>query len=101
VFAEDGRFDTAPPPSILPLRSGVDFSVEDDAEKILAEDRRRLRAQGLDVDYLTADQLALRWSRELIGPYGAPDRALSHGMYRRAYNPWAGQRPVKLKQADE
>lgn len=100
MFDDDGTFGVTDP-SILPLRSGVDFSVEDDTERLLADDRRRLREQEQEVDYLTADQLLLRRSRELIGPYGAPDRALSRGMYRRAFNPAMGQRPVNLRQGDE
>jgi hypothetical protein len=98
MFGDDGSFEVSTESRVLPLRTGVDYSVEDETEKLLADDRRELREQGLDVDYLTTDQLLLRWSRELIGPYGAPDRAISHGMYRRAFNPAMGQRPTNLKQ---
>lgn len=101
MSADDGSFTIADP-SILPLRNGVDYSVEDDTEKLLATDRRELRGQGVDVDYLTTDQLLLRRLRELTGPYGTPDPALSKGgMYRRTFNPNFGQRPVKLRQGDE
>jgi hypothetical protein len=92
-------------PAILPLRSGVDFSLEDDADRLLARDRRELRAmhmRGGDLPViLTTDQLALRRAREVIGPYGAPDRATSSGMYKRVYNPLAGQRPTKLGTGEE
>lgn len=101
MFTDDGLFEVSIDPGILPLRTGVDFSVEDDAEKLLADDRRALREQGQEVDYLSNDQMILRRQRELIGPYGTPDRALSKGIYRRAFNPNIGQRPVKLRQGDE
>jgi hypothetical protein len=97
MFSDDGSFEVSTESRVLPLRTGVDYSVEDETEKLLADDRRELREQGLDVDYLTTDQLLLRWSRELIGPYGTPDRG-SVGMYRRAYNPCIGQRPTNLSQ---
>lgn len=90
-------------PRNLPLRSGIDWSSEDEAERILTTDRRAPEMP-LDPDYqiLTRDQELLRRQREVLGPYGAPDRSAGpSGMYRRAFNPLAGQRPVKLKQGDE
>lgn len=88
-------------PAVLPLRNGVDYPVEDETEKLLAEDRRLLRSLDptVEFDYLTPDQLTLRHNREVIGPYGVPDR--NHGgMYRRSYAERKA-RPVKLKQGDE
>ena len=105
MFDEATGEYAAPDPVVLPLVSGMNWGAEDEAEKILADDRRKARAENVipDPDYLilTRDQELLRRSREVLGPYGAPDRAVASGMYRRAYNPLAGQRPVKLRQGDE
>lgn len=102
MFDEDDEYHIAEP-SIMPLRSGVDFSVEDRTEALLADDRRTARAQGQPViaDYLTPDQITLRHAREVIGPLGVTDPSMVHGIYRRAHNPMAGQRPTKLRQGDE
>ena len=88
-------------PCIMPLRNGIDFSLEEKTEKLLAEDRREMRAMHVPLDYLTVDQMLLRRAREITGPYGAPDGALTHGMYKRRYNPNMGQRPTKLKNSDD
>lgn len=100
IEGDDEEYELAGP-SILPLRDGVDYSIEDETEKLLAEDRREMRATRLSPDYLTFDQLLLRRNREIVGPFGAPDRALTKGMYRRSFNPNMGKRPTKLKQGDE
>lgn len=103
-MSDDDDVYRVPDAQIIPLRNGIDFTAEDEAERILAEDRRRMRENHVTPDYLTRDQELLRRSREVLGPYGVPDRPTGSsgpGMYRRTFNPFFGKRPVKLKQGDD
>jgi len=76
--------------SLLPLKSGVDYQLEQIANELLTQDRSRG-----NVDWLSEDQLELRARREIGNHIGLADAALIAGMYRRAYNPLAGTRPGK------
>jgi hypothetical protein len=91
-----------PPPCVLSLRSGESHAVEDDAEKRLA-DGRRTTSQTMDerTYYLSREQVALRQSKEVLNMHGVPDGRLMQGLYRRAYNPEAGNRPHGMRQGDE
>lgn len=78
----------------MPLYSGIHYAVEDEADRILAAGRRAAEAP-VKNDYLSPEQLAFRKSREVMNINGIPDGRLFSGMYRRAYNPEAGQRPPR------
>lgn len=52
-------------------------------------------------DYLSKEQLALRQSKEVMNHHGVSDASLFAGMYRRAYNPLAGQRPKGRRSSDD
>lgn len=86
VMAEEDKS-----PRIMPLRSGVDYELEEQADAWLAKEK--LSAENRD--YLSADQLKLRAEREISNSLGVADASLMAGMYRRAHNPLAGTRPGK------
>lgn len=85
----------------MPLVCGSNYQLEDEADRILAESRRGAPRTGKS-DYLSPEQLAFRRSKEIMNQNGVPDARLYSGMYRRVYNPDAGQRPPKhLRSHDE
>lgn len=88
-------FDTDRPesPRLLSLKSGVDYSLEEEADRWLAKSREGVTALSEKRDYLTRDQLALRASREVLNQNGFSDEALMSGMFRRCFNPLFGHRP--------
>lgn len=77
---------------IMALRSGVDYTLEEQADALLAKNREGVAA-GL---ILSADQLDLRARREIGNHLGVADASLMAGIYRRVHNPLAGTRPGKL-----
>jgi hypothetical protein len=90
-----------PEAKLMPLLSGVNYSVEDEADRLLADGRRGTTKLADKTDYLSPEQLALRKSKEVLNHHGVPDSRLFSGMYRRAFNPEAGQRPVRLRSHDD
>lgn len=93
--------DYLEPPSPLSLRSGVDYSVEERADRLLATGREGVTALCDKRDYLTKDQLSLRAQKEVMNVNGISDESLMSGLFRRAYNPLAGHRPRGLRHSDE
>lgn len=83
----------------LPLRTGDKNAVEEDANKLIADDRRA--NPGAETDILSGEQYMLRRSREVYNLNGVPDASLVSGLYRRAYNPLYGQRSSGKKSADD
>ena len=83
------------PPRVLRLRSGKDESVEEEADRLLAQSREGVTALSEKRDFLTRDQLMLRASREVLNRNGFSDSSLMSGLFRRTYNPLFGQRPHK------
>ena len=77
----------------LNLKSGVDFSLEEEADQWLARSREGITALSEKRDFLTRDQLQLRASREVLNQNGFPDESLMSGLFRRSYNPNFGHRP--------
>jgi hypothetical protein len=84
-------FETDPKP--MRLRSGEDHSLEEEAAAWLAKSREGVTALCDKRDYLTRDQLMLRWSKEITNSTGVVEESLSPGLFRRVYNPLAGHRP--------
>lgn len=72
--------------------SGVDPYLEEEADLILAEDRRRLGRSNESVDWLSPGQLERRREREVYNKNGVPESHLYEGLFKRAYNPNFGKR---------
>lgn len=75
------------------LKNGVDFSIEQQADRWLAKGREGVTALCDKRDYLTKDQLQLRYSKEVFNINGIPDEALFRGVSGRVHNPLAHSRP--------
>ena len=88
-------------PRSLSLRSGTDYKLEEEADRWLAESRRGVTSMSAKTDYLSREQLALRQSKEVMNHHGVSDASLFSGMYRRAFNPLAGQRPRGRRTSDD
>ena len=86
---------------ILSLRSGEDFSLEEEANQLLARSREGVTALSEKRDWLSCDQLQLRRSREVFNRNGVADEELVSGLFRRAYNPMAHSRPGHRGHQDE
>jgi len=74
------------------LVSGINYAVEAEANEWLRKGREGVTKLSEKKDYLTEDQLQLRWDREVPNGHGFPEHHLVSGLYRRAYNPLAGKR---------
>lgn len=84
------------------LRSGIDYGLEAEANEWLRKSREGVTKLSEKKDYLTEEQLALRWDREVPNGHGFPEAAICSGLYRRAYNPLAGKRPSRsARSADD
>lgn len=82
-------------------RSGEDLRLEAVAAKLLAESREGVTALSEKRDFLTRDQLELRWQKEVLNQNGVPDESLMHGVYGRKYNPLFGTRPGSVRGRSE
>jgi hypothetical protein len=74
-------------------------ALEESAYQMLLADRR-LQQSPHHADkhgWLTCEQIELRQNREVLVPTGVPDAAVVRGIYRRAWNPMAGKRPVSRR----
>ncbi len=89
------------PPRAMTLRSGVDYTLEEAADQMLAESRRGVTSMSAKTDYLSKEQLALRQSKEVMNRQGVSESAFMSGMYRRAFNPLFGKRPKGNKTSDD
>jgi hypothetical protein len=87
-------------PQPLVLRSGEKINLEEDAEKLLAADRRKAESKD-KTDYFSREQMILRRNREVYSTNGVPDASLISGMYKRTYNPEYGNRPNRSKGGDD
>jgi hypothetical protein len=92
AYHRDGRY--LEPPVLLRLRSGEDFNLEQEAAALLAESRQGITALSEKRDWLTDDQLRLRYQREVPNQNGVCDESLFSGMFKRAFNADAGKRPT-------
>lgn len=75
------------------LKNGVDFALEEEADRLLAENRKSISVISEKRDYLTKDQLQLRAQREITNQTGVCDESIVRGLFRKAYNPNFGKRP--------
>lgn len=67
---------------------GYDPILEEQANEILAQDRRSQGRSKRDrVDYLTDGQMYRRRRREIYNKNGYPESHLYNGLFKRAYNP--------------
>jgi hypothetical protein len=82
------------------LYTGVNSSLEEQANAILREGRQGVTALSEKKDYLTEEQLSLRQAREVLNSNGFPDPSIRSGLYRRVYSPLAGTRPGRRPSDD-
>jgi hypothetical protein len=82
------------------LYSGINSTLEEQANAILREGRRGITALSEKKDYLTEEQLNLRQAREVLNSNGFPDPSIRQGLYRRVYSPLAGSRPGRRPSDD-
>lgn len=80
---------------------GVDPYLEEQADRILAEDRKSQNLKDKsETDYLTEGQMESRRQREVYNKNGFPEGQLYNGLFRRAYNPMIGKRGAKPSSDD-
>jgi len=77
------------------IKCGVDWDLESQADELLKKSRAGLTKVSDKQDFLTTDQLERRREREVYSQNGVPDANLYCGLFRRAWNPFAGKRPTK------
>jgi hypothetical protein len=94
-------FDYLQPAQPMRVRPGVNFALEEEADKWLATAREGVTALSDKHDYLTRDQLKLRADREVLNHNGVSDEALFSGIFRRAHNPLKNTRPSRRMHYDE
>lgn len=82
------------------VHSGINSSLEEQANAILREGRRGVTALSEKKYYLTEEQLSLRQAREVLNSNGFPDPSIRQGLYRRVYSPLAGTRPGRRPSDD-
>ena len=82
-------------------KSGIDWKLEEAANNILRESRQGVTKLSDKKYWLTEEQMALRQQREVYNQFGTADARLVSGLYRRAHNPLAGNRPNKSRSTDE
>jgi len=95
----DGADDVESRP--LRLRSGEDLSIEEQANEILVNSRRREGKNADRREWLTTEQILLRQHKEVYNQNGFPDAALVSGMYKRTHNPLLGNRPGRSGKGEE
>lgn len=88
-------------PQYLSLKSGVDYSKESDADKLLAKSREGVTALKDKRDWFTFDQMRLRTQKEVLNANGISDESLMSGLFKRTYNPLFGQRPGRGHHSDD
>ena len=86
---------------VLRLRSGEDLSAEEQANEILVNSRRQEGKNADRREWLTTEQILLRQHKEVYNQNGFPDASLVSGMYKRAHNPNAGNRPTRHAKSEE
>lgn len=80
--------------------SGINYKLEAEADEMLRQGRVGVTRLEDKKDYLSSEQLQLRYAREVYNANGFPDPRVVSGLYRRAYNPLANSRPGKNRSED-
>ena len=75
--------------------SGINYKLEAEADEMLRQGRIGVTRLEDKKDYLSTEQLQLRYAREVYNSNGFPDARVVSGLYRRVYNPLSGSRPGK------
>lgn len=83
------------------LYCGIHPSLEEQANALLSESRKGITNHSEKQDFLSEEQLIMRYGREVYNENGFPDKSIISGLYRRAYNPNMGKRPSKLSTMPE
>lgn len=94
-------FDAQSAPQVLRLKSGEDRALEMQAAAWLAKGREGVTALSDKRDWLSHDQLMLRYQREVSNSHGFCDESLIRGMFKRTFNPTFGHRPSRHHYEDE
>ena len=82
-------------------KSGINFELEKEANALLRHSRQGVTALSEKQDFFTEEQMALRLQREVYNINGFPDPHINSGLFRRAYNPNFGNRPVGRPNSEE
>lgn len=82
------------------LTSGTNYALESQANELLRQGREGVTKLSEKKDYLTEEQLALRWDKEVSNGHGFPEAHLVSGLFKRSYNPLAGKRPTRQRHED-
>lgn len=84
------------------VKVGPDWELENQATEILMQDRRTTTPTDTEKNlWLTDDQMRTRWNHEVYTWLGYPMPSIRSGLFRRAYNPLAGQRPTGLSRESD
>lgn len=86
---------------LVPLAQWARRELEEQADNILAKDKRNCYGNNHSADYfgiLSEDQLELRDYREMLTVTGRFEWEGKPGVYGRAWNPLANTRPTKQRQ---
>lgn len=83
------------------VRTGIHTDLEKQANELLRQSREGVTALSEKKDFFTEDQMKLRYDKEVYNINGYPDPHICSGLYRRSYNPNAGQRPVGRRHSEE
>lgn len=84
----------------LPMKTGVDYSLEEEADELLAQCRREGHPED-DYLVLSPGQMDRRRSREIYNRNGFPESHLFSGLYRRVHNPLIGTKPTVVSAYDD
>lgn len=82
-------------------KTGINYELEKEANALLRRSRQGVTALSEKQDFFTEEQMALRLQREVYNVNGFPDPHINSGLFRRAYNPNAGNRPSGRLNSEE
>ena len=72
------------------LRHGVCHSLEEEADRLIAESLKGVSSREAKSDILTAWKLEDRMNREILTSTGTADPAVRQGQFNKAWNPKHG-----------
>lgn len=86
---------------MLKLYTGINPAHEEVANELLLGARKGVTNHSEKQDWLSEEQLLMRYGREVYNENGFPDKSIVSGFYRRVYNPNMGKRPTRLSTLPE